>query len=472
MLTLRKIVFYLFVVIYLTLCPLTILYALGYLFKPGAEHGVVRTGLLYLSTAPAGASVYFRGTRYAEKTPTMIRDLLPGDYPLTLALKNHKPWTQSVSLEAGKSTVLDKILLLPRQWKPRELSIDSFEELIPLPGNPFFLLKKGPNTQDYVVYDMEEGKGWPLFPMDSPVRGVRVLSWVSLQESPSLLLRVDSQRGKQFLWVEPREKEPLLEDLTDLFVEKPLRVEWDPHERRYLFAFRDGHLNRLDVETKTLLPGFLEGIRGMGLFHKMIYVLREDGTFQRMDEDGKNEEVILSAPAITRPLFGGSGFIQVKVLSKNLILFLGEDGELLANRLPYRFVEEGVRGFDFDASRERLLLWKSDAIGILDFSKEPMESDLFERGPRLVWAFKKGRDIEQAFWVHEGSHLLFRDRENIYLLELETPGNPHLESLLRVKGTSSIAYSEATGRLYYLEPVKGRLCSIEIVPQKSEAKER
>ncbi len=466
-LLLRKLVFYLFVAIYLVLCPLTILYALGYLFKPGSEHGIVKTGLLYLSTAPPGASVYIDKMRYTEKTPAIIQDLLPGNYSVTIALKNYRPWTQTVPLEAGRSTALEKILFVPEQWEPQELAADSFKELIPLPGIPRLLAKKGPDAGDEFVYDLESEELWPLLPTGSPFRDAKVLAHTAVTESPCFLLWADSPQGKRFLWVESQGKESLIEDLTSLFMEKPSRVDWDPDEKRYLFALQEGALNRLDILSKAVYPKFLEQLRGYGLFHKMIYILREDGRFTRLDEEGKNEEVALSDPATTKSLFGERGFFQVKILPKEIILFWGERGELFANRLPYRFVEAGVRGFEFDADHERLLLWQKDKIGVLDFSKQTGDEDLFEQGPKLLWVFKKGRDIEQAFWVYEGSHILFRDQDGIFLLELETFGKPRVNQMFRVKTNSSILYSEVTGKLYFLEATQGHLCSADILPRQN-----
>ena len=109
MLFLRKILFYLLTALYFVLCPLTILYALGYLFSPGTGQGIVKTGLISLSSAPPNASVYLENRRYTQKTPTVLRDLLPGNYSVKLVLKDHEPWVQTVPVEAKKATVLVEV---------------------------------------------------------------------------------------------------------------------------------------------------------------------------------------------------------------------------------------------------------------------------------------------------------------------------------------------------------------------------
>ena len=148
-----------------------------------------------------------------------------------------------------------------------------------------------------------------------------------------------------------------------------------------------------------------------------------------------------------------------------MIFFWSSDGELLSNHLPYRLIKEGVLEARYHSKTKRLLVWKDDAIGVLDFSKERDEKSVFESGPKLVWVFRKGKNIKQAYWVYEGSHIVFRDENEVFLLELETYGKPHLYPLLEVKPKSSVAYLEETGKLYILKRSTGELSEAELVPK-------
>jgi hypothetical protein len=102
--TLRRVLFYAFLALYLVATPLTILYSLGYLVRPGHEHGFVKSGLISLGTTPEGARVYVGHSRYTRRTPTVIRDLLPGTYNVRLTLDGHQPWQGLVRVEAEKAT--------------------------------------------------------------------------------------------------------------------------------------------------------------------------------------------------------------------------------------------------------------------------------------------------------------------------------------------------------------------------------
>ncbi|MBI4372626.1 MAG: hypothetical protein HY585_02730, partial [Candidatus Omnitrophica bacterium] len=68
--------------------------------------------------------------------------------------------------------------------------------------------------------------------------------------------------------------------------------------------------------------------------------------------------------------------------------------------------------------------------------------------------------------VYEGSHILFRDKNKVFSLELETYGKPHLYELMEVKPKSSVFYSEEAGKLYYLDRLSGRISFLEVLPRR------
>ena len=458
MLLLRKVAFYLFLCVYLVACPLTILYALGYVVNPGAARGMIKTGLISLSSAPPGAVVYLEGRRYTQRTPTILRDLLPGEYRLTLLLKDHEPWIRTVSVVAEKATTLDRLLLWPKKRQPTEVLPEAVEHLIPASDTRFVLVVTGPRCHDVVVYDEETNARWPLMPLESPLAGCRVVGQTLVRGSSFLLVRVRSHEGDRFLGIDLEAGEVTPMDLTSLFPSPPRWVTWDPQAPHQLFAFQNGSVNQLHVEAMTISPRVVERVRGYGVAHKSLYVLTEDLAVQRMDQKGKLIGVLFDDPVVGSALFGLKGLFHITALADHLMLFQGERGELVIHVRSHWVVEHGVRGFAFDPQRERLLLWRKDRIGVLDLS--PAASDV-----SLQWVFHDGRDIEQAFWVYHGSHVLFRDHDAIALLELEPSPGPAPYPLLQVRPGSSVAYSEALGTLYYLDRTTDRFSSLEILPR-------
>lgn len=108
----RAFLFYLSVSIFFTGLPFILSFSLGYKFNLHTFK-FAKAGLIALKTEPQGASIYLNNILLSEKTPFTINELLPGKYNLRLQLQEHYPWVREVSVEAGKVTRLEKIILFP-----------------------------------------------------------------------------------------------------------------------------------------------------------------------------------------------------------------------------------------------------------------------------------------------------------------------------------------------------------------------
>lgn len=467
MLILRKILFYLFAVIYITVCPLVLLYAFGYIFSPHAENGLIKTGLISLSSVPGEAAVYVENRRYTKKTPAVIQGLRPGDYSIKLTLKGYNPWQQIVGVSAGKASALEKIILVPKKLNPRVLLTDNYEDLIPLYGTRYLLLGKGSRLGDYFVYDWKSQEAWPLLEPNAAFKDFKVLSYFSVKESPFLFLRIASKTEEKFLWVELKHKSSSVRDISRFFAKGPMNVKWDAQAPHMLFIFGDNRLNRLDLNSETLYPDYAQGIRGYGVFDKMVYILTAQETqLLRVDFEGKNKELLYDDNKAQIPIFEKKGYFDIDPVSKHFIIFAGERGELFANLLPYKFVEKSLIGYAFDSVTKRLVFWQKNKAGIIDFSKEKTGKDIFEKAPTQNLIVEDGSNIKQVFWVYKGSHIIFLDEDKVYLAQAQEKAGADPRYLLESGDRSQIFYSEESGKLYFLNKFSGNLCSVEIIPER------
>lgn len=411
----RQWVFYLFVGLYLLLCPWTMLYALGYLVTPDPP-GFVKTGLISLSTVPAGATVFLEHRRYTHVTPTILRDLVPGEYTVRLIIPGHAPWDRTVRVEAEKATILERVLLLPDE--------PVVEEILSLATET------------------------------SPFHGARVRAVLAAGETPAVLLQVETDEGERALWAQLGGLEARVADLTALFAQRPLRVEWDPRAPRDLFAFRDGTLSRLDTAAFAIDP-FPDRLLGFGVSQRRLYVLREDGHCVRLDREGRAAEPMGWFLLPDDGLQSGRGpGTRVTVLSGDTMLALSPQGELWVNQPPYTLAAGGVRGMVADPARERVLIWQRDRVGVVAMAQHV---------PTVTWAPYEGRHLTQAFWVYDGSHLLLHDGDALVLLEWDTAGAPRARTLRRVGSKHDVVYAEATGKYYYVDRTARRLLAVTLL---------
>ncbi|MFA5168717.1 MAG: PEGA domain-containing protein [Candidatus Omnitrophota bacterium] len=462
---LRKIFFCFFLVLYLVLCPLIILYAFGYIFTPKVEEGFAKTGLIHIETLPGNASISIANKHYTEKTSATIRNLLPGQYDVKISLAGYRQWARKVKVEPGKAINLEKILLVPKKLKIRTLIAQFFEDLWPLPGTRYLLLKGSGRAGDLKVFDWKNETVRSVLPAESSFAAAKLVKVFRTKGSPFVVLQVETSGGMKFLGCQLDKEKSEVKDLSVLFTEgEPHEILWEGSHPDYLFALYGQNLSRLNLEEMTVLPDFLANIRGFGLFKNKVYALRGFSIVRLGFNSKRGDETLVEKGIFLKNLFGGEEKYKIDFISNDTICFRGEHGELFSNALPYRFVDEGVRGYQPDTGDQKIVLWQGERVGVLDFEKPEHKKEFFERGPEIKWIFEKGKNVRQAYFVYDAAYVLFCDDDQIFLARVGERDSPP-EKLVAVLARSGFFYAGKTGKLYYLGSSRGELVSADILPE-------
>lgn len=461
----RRILFYIFFSAYLVLCPLIVFYAFGYIFTPKVEEGFVKTGLVHVETLPGNASLSIANRRYSQKTPATIRNLLAGKYAVKLSLKGYRPWVREVTIAAGKAVNFEKVLLLPEKMKSRVLFPGPFESIQAVPGTHFLILKGGRGAGDLKTFDWRSQTLRSFLPEGSSLARSEVARIFTARESSFVVVQLKGPEGVKFLGCPVDREKPEAKDLTDLFAgAQPSELFWEGNRPEYVFALSGKTLSRLDLGKMAVSPVVLDEVRGMGLLRGKVYALR--GTsIVRMNFNAKPGDMTLVERGVfLQNLFGGEEPFRIDFISSDAICFLGEKGQLFSNILPYRFVDKGVRGYQPDAAGKKIVLWQEERIGLLDLEKPERKDVFFERGPEISWAYERGEDLRQAYFVLGDAYALFLDKGQVFLMRLgDDQARP--EKIVSARADGGIFYTERTGKLYYLNPDQGELVMTDIIPE-------
>ncbi|MBN1354431.1 MAG: PEGA domain-containing protein, partial [Candidatus Omnitrophica bacterium] len=364
------------------ICPVVIMYALGYILKPDTKTPIALTGDIHIATAPPGASIVINGKLYPENTPTLIEKLNPGPYKIDVILRRYKPWSRVVPVIGEKATVLDSIILMPEKWDSVTVSEGGYKNLIPLEGTPFILFVKDDTLGGYTIYDTAQKKSHPLVDPDSEYSKMEVVSCMTGKKSTYTAFILRSAGGTRIVWLDVSGKSgnpPV--DITEFFTVLPKKLIWHGENQRYIFYKTDSSINRVDMDAGAVYPEYVTGVTGFGISGGAVYILDKDDGIYSMDYDRKNKTPIIEGAKKIRSVFNLSGSYSIIPLPGNIMLFTGTGGELIANKIPYTFVESGLLGYSFDRRREKLLVWKKDSIGILDFTAEATGDVAFEKPP-------------------------------------------------------------------------------------------
>ncbi len=118
----RRILSFIFILIFLAITPAVILYAAGY--KLGRNgFSIQRTGMFIIDSRPKGAKIFIGGrvqtTFYSSlfnadnfiTTPAKIKNILPGEYDVSLELSGYWSWRKKLTVSPGASTFAEDIYL-------------------------------------------------------------------------------------------------------------------------------------------------------------------------------------------------------------------------------------------------------------------------------------------------------------------------------------------------------------------------
>ncbi len=105
----NQLVFLVFIALFLVSAPLVVLYTAGYRWQP--SQGVIRTGTLFVASVPDGAQIILNDVAVDERTPAVIKTLLPGEYRVRLEREDHLSWEKRLMVYENTTTFIDRVLL-------------------------------------------------------------------------------------------------------------------------------------------------------------------------------------------------------------------------------------------------------------------------------------------------------------------------------------------------------------------------
>jgi hypothetical protein len=234
---LRQFFFYLFVAVYLFAAPTAILYAFGYVWAPGGERGLVRSGLISLSTTPDDAQVFLGASRYTRRTPTLLRGLLPGNYSLRLTKSGHEDLVVAAQIEPERAVLLDRLILLPLHRTPRPHLNDVWSDLWATAGGRYLILR----------------------------------------------------RGASFFRFDTRDADAPLKDVSRLFPEIPDEITWDRRNEEDLYVRVGSRVHRLRLDDGAIYPDVALSAARIAIYRGRLHISDAGGRTSRVARDGSLE---------------------------------------------------------------------------------------------------------------------------------------------------------------------------------------
>lgn len=251
----------------------TILVFQAYGFDVDRKTGeVIQNGLVFVDSAPSGASVYLNDK--LQKDQTNVRQTLPeGHYNLLIRKDGYRDWRRSFDLKGGSIERFTYPLLLPNELVPQE--VVAYDQTPAFTTESldrrYVLVSTGASLTNYIEYDLnnltkdrpaERQVTFPagLFTAADGAHGLELVEWST--DNKHLLVKHTFNGGKEFIILSRDAPETSI-NINKLLVQTPTTVTLrdKKFDQWYLFNAEGGLLQTADAK-KTITPV----LSGIGVF--------------------------------------------------------------------------------------------------------------------------------------------------------------------------------------------------------------
>lgn len=162
----RRLLYISFILLFFIITPLISLYAAGYKFGSGFK--IQKTGMLIINSEPPNASIYVNGkiqknflkTIYLPKqslikTPAKIKNILPGEYLISVEKDQYWPWQKKLQIHPGQSTFAEDIVLFKKNI-PLQIISGQHKKFSLSPNEKKIAVK---SNDEITLFNLEDNSG-------------------------------------------------------------------------------------------------------------------------------------------------------------------------------------------------------------------------------------------------------------------------------------------------------------------------
>jgi len=405
----RRILPWIFAIVFVTLAPTLIFYTAGYRINP-KKVTIERNGTLIADSVPTAAHIFLNGQDSKRVTPTSLLGLAPGPYDVHYEKLGYLSWNKTLEIRPEQATFADKI----RLWLDTGIAHVSDDAIAKLSTDD-----DGAKTAALIPTT----KGWTVRILDVDGRQLAQASVNGMTTSTIPTVRwntngtaliLDQQQAKKAdAWVDANTGSSgslpagdyAWEGTLIVGTDAGMRTTFDP--RRGTFA-RERLAAGISAQTDT--------------FDLLVSTSTGDMTI-------RPHSILRRLYALPRGTWIVDGVAATYTL-------LHQDGEWLAvtrSGEPERGIAEGDRPLWNETGKNpRALLLNGNEVWLWAPGQDPL------------LLLRQSSPFISVVWHHAGEHVFVATRERVFALELDDRGGRTMTDL--ATGFSNIDAMTVTGK--------------------------
>lgn len=343
----RRIIFWTFVVTFLVLAPLLVLYTAGYRYNLSTGL-ITRTGVLSITTNPRNVEIYINDEFTQEKTPEVLKRVMPGDYSVELKKDGYHNWSGDIEIISGQTVQLQNVMMFLNT--DAELLFDKDTQALAV--NP---------NGELIAYIVREG-GWQETWLYLPSENSHTLIDQVVDEQAEIELSWSAQ-GSYLLAYNTTLNSIELFDQSGANLDSEsgiMNAAWHPSSDSSISLITEDGLFRYDIETGDT-EHFTQTDETFVLLDASILrlITQKDVVEVAQYVDGEKETLALLPKAdYTIEERDGTFLILTDKADQLYLIKIHEDEPIL--------LQEEVRAYDWDEDLDRMVFTDGFELSVYD----------------------------------------------------------------------------------------------------------
>ncbi len=320
---------------FIVLTPAVLLYSLGYRYYP--QTGAIgKIGMIIAEFDPETATVSLDGRSVAKKSPAKIRNLVAGNYNVSITAPGKTSWQKNLSVEEGLITLTPHIHLFPLNpvvTAPLAGATTDASLFTPSPNAATIaFIEKEPHAFRVLTASADGKSITTVFPRTAEdtefatkITGVTQIVWS--RDSRKFLTEI-ALEGDKITYLVIDTKKNTATSLSNSFGFSITAPQWDQSSSEFIYWLTENKLHRYDTGHETLSNALASDVAGFQVVGNSVLTVKKTANEEAlwsMDKDGarpKQLSLALDQDASYEIVSSPKGSIAVRGrTTKNLWIF-------------------------------------------------------------------------------------------------------------------------------------------------------
>lgn len=460
----RRVIFWVFFVLFVVSAPAAILYSQGYRFDQYRQI-FIHSGSITVKSIPSSANVYLNGELQTGNSLDIINNsftlngLRPGDYTIRVSANGYRDWEKQVGVHSGISTEFWSVFLAPDNPPVKELSASNVERFFPSPfGKHIAFVSHEQDKLKIFSYDGKNDETLAIFEGADLEFSKNKFENIEWNFKERLLVAPVLQGEKRDYLISDTEKQfdpALLSNLAGIKLQDFHGARWSPDDQwTFYFLARNAEnspqiLYSYNVSTKKLTEIASDAL-SFDFSNNNIYLVRTNNVIYKIDLEGKEIGQITLSPVSEKELGNRCRLI---VYDDNRQAVISEDGMLFVYNNDtndiIRQIADNVIDIQFSDDGKKLLFWNNNEIDVLFL--RPWEVQPQRKENEIQKILRSSAPLENVFWFRDYEHVLFSSNNKIKIIELDPRDHRTSMNIFENNLESfSAAYDSRSNNYYYV----------------------